>query len=123
MNRLSKHHQGEPPRSPNPADAPNKNYNLPKCHLVKLTLRCQDPELPDRETWAAGPGSEGCVLRRWKKENPTLAALLVSHQLVTPKREARVLYPYLQPKGPRVEVADANLERAAKNMLVPMLRE
>ncbi len=103
-------------RSPNPdPNAPWKNYNLPPCYLLSIVLRTTDPEdgsIIEQHTWTAGR-SQGAAIRKWKTANPVLAASLHSYTLVTPVKGARVLYPELLKKGPRVKVRDEALLKCA----------
>lgn len=90
----------------------NKNFRMEKCYLLRLTLSSPEGE---QTTWTAGHGSAEAVLEKWEAENAAMARNLVSHELMTPKKEDEV-YPYLQPKGPRVQVEDRNLKGCARDL-------
>jgi hypothetical protein len=60
--------------------------------LVRITLSSTDGDgtVYSTSTWAAFQGmSESATIRRWKRENPALAAHYHSHEVVTPKRHVK----------------------------------
>jgi hypothetical protein len=86
-NTMSKNNSNQPPRSPNPIDSGQRDYGLPRCFFLKLSLRSTDEDgnLVEMTTWTTG-ASESLALRSWNRKNPTLSPLLRGHELITPRK-------------------------------------